>query len=83
MGKIVKKIYCPKCDKLVDFTVKKTAESYKVRGKKKISTMSDVVHCSECEEQIFSEIHDEENMRRVYREYNKQVPEDVRIDLNE
>ena len=79
----MKRVYCPKCDKLVDFKVIKTAESIKVRGKKNISTMSDVVHCAECDEQIFSEIHDEDNMRRVFREYNKSVPEDERIELDE
>ena len=78
----MKRVYCPKCDKLVDFTVKKTAESFKIRGKKNIHTVSDVVHCDECDEKLFHEIYDQENIRRVYIEYNKQVPEDERIELD-
>lgn len=78
----MERIYCPKCDKLVQFDVKKCSEMYDVRKKKKIRITADVAHCRECGEKIFHELYDEENLRRVYRKYNELVSEEDRIDID-
>ena len=76
------KAFCCKCDDFVDCGVKKKEETYSVKGEVLIKSTSDVAHCSACNTEVFHEELDDENLKKVYQEYNKLVPKENRIQIN-
>ncbi len=63
-------LYCAKCDGIVETEVRSIKENYEVRGED-ISILANIVYCKNCNEQIFYEKLDNENLNQVYKEFRK------------
>lgn len=64
------RVFCSRCDNFVEATVREQLESYKVKGEK-VDITSQVTFCSNCNESIFNEELDAENLESAYAVYRK------------
>lgn len=63
----MKKLYCPKCDKEVEFHIK---NNYITEYKGiELNVLENIAICNECEEELFEKNIEEENLKRLYKEY--------------
>lgn len=76
-----KYLYCLKCDKEQNIEVRLEEESYPVRGEG-TTIMAKVSYCKHCNEQIWNEELDENNLKKAYRKYrsnhNLLQPEEIK-----
>lgn len=75
------KIYCSKCNSEQEVRTVAKEEEYEVRGEK-ISIKSKVYVCNSCNEEIFDEKQDNENLEMLYSKYREKygllTPQEIR-----
>ncbi|MDP8258760.1 MAG: DUF4065 domain-containing protein [Candidatus Aadella gelida] len=62
--------YCPKCNMMVDYSVKAKKETFPVKGED-VEVISQVAFCGSCNDEIFNEKLDANNLDLAYNEYRK------------
>ena len=59
------KLYCPKCDKEVEFHIKNNYIS-EYKGIE-LNVLENIAICNECKEELFEKNIEEENLKRLYK----------------
>ena len=77
----MRKLFCGVCNKDCICTTRKEKETYPVRGEN-ITIFAQVSYCSECGEQVWDPIYDEQHMEAAFNEYRKKhcllLPREIR-----
>ncbi len=75
------KLYCEKCDKLVDYDVIEKKEVFNVKGEN-IEITSQVAVCRECGNELSEPTLEDENLKKAFRKYaekyNLILPEEIK-----
>jgi putative zinc finger/helix-turn-helix YgiT family protein len=75
------RLYCEKCDNLVNYKIVKENEIFKVKGEN-IEIISEKAICSECGECLYEPYLENENFKKAYSIYAKRnsliLPEDIK-----
>ena len=64
------KLYCEKCDKMVDYEVVEKREVFKVRGED-IEIIAKVAICKECGNELSEPSLEDENLMKAFKIYAK------------
>ena len=62
------KIYCEKCDKLVEYDIKEEKSIYNIRGQE-IAINAYFVFCKECGEKLLEPYYEDLNLKKAYKKY--------------
>ncbi|MBT1247335.1 MULTISPECIES: type II TA system antitoxin MqsA family protein [unclassified Thermosipho (in: thermotogales)] len=76
-----KKLYCEKCDDLVDYKIKTKKEEHNIRGDK-IEIEARIAICKICGNELFEPYLENENLKALYRKYVRKhglvLPEEIK-----
>lgn len=76
------KLYCEKCDKMVDYEIIEKKEIFKVRGED-IEIISRVAICKECGNELSEPSLEDENFTKAFRIYARRhsllLPEEIKV----
>jgi putative zinc finger/helix-turn-helix YgiT family protein len=74
-------LYCEKCDSFVNYDIIRKREIYEIKNDK-IEILSDVAKCANCGTELYDIKLEDNNLKRVYREYAKKhklvLPEEIK-----